>query len=78
MKTLSLKLRESIFEEVERVVKNIHISRNAYINEALNFYNKISRRRSLRIKLGKESGAVRANSLETLAEFEKFEDRLPE
>ena len=77
MKTLSLKLRETIFEEVERVVKSIHVSRNAYINEALRFYNKLNQRKLLRKKLEKESNAARATSLESLAEFEKLDDHLP-
>ena len=78
MKILSLKLKETIFEEVERVVRNIHVSRNSYINEALQFYNKLNQRKLLRGKLQKESQLARASSLEVLSEFEKIEDRIPE
>ncbi len=76
MKVLSLKLREEVFKEVEHVVHEIHVPRNAYINEALNFYNKLYKRRLLRERLRKESKAVRASSLEVLGEFERFEEGL--
>ena len=78
MKVLSLKLREDIFEEVESVVHEIHVPRNAYINNALAFYNKLNARKLLKRRLQKESKAVQGASLEVLNEFEKFEDELPE
>lgn len=74
MKILSLKLKEEIFNEVEDVVHEIHVSRNAYINKALAFYNKLNKRRLLRKKLWKESNLVRDVSLNVLSEFEKLED----
>lgn len=74
MKILSLKLKEDVFDEVENVVRKIHVSRNAYINEALAFYNKLNKRRLLRKKLAEESHAVQATSLETLREMEMLED----
>lgn len=76
MKMLSLKLKEDVFDEVENVVKKIHVSRNAYINEALAFYNKLNKRRLLRKKLTKESKAVQAVSLAVLQEMEMLEDGL--
>ena len=76
MKVLSLKLKETIFEDVERMVQAIHMSRNAYINEALMFFNKLNHRKLLRKKLEKESKAVYDVSLEVLSEFEKLEDGL--
>ena len=76
MKVLSLKLREDIFKEVENVVHRIHVPRNAYINEALLFYNQLNRRKFLRKQLQKESKAVRQVSLDVLNEFESLEDNL--
>lgn len=76
MKVLSLKLRADVFEEVERVVRAIHIPRNAYINQALDFYTKLSKRKLLKQQLQKESKIVRLNSLRVLKEFERFEDEL--
>lgn len=78
MKMLSLKLREEVFKEVEQVVHAIRIPRNAYINLALAFYNKLSKRKLLKKRLVKESRAVAAESLEVLEDFEQFEDELPE
>ncbi len=78
MKVLSLKLQEEIFEEVERVVRAIRMPRNTYINQALDFYTRLSRRKLLKRQLEKESRAVRMNSLRVLKEFERMEDDLPE
>ena len=74
MKVLSLKLREEIFKEVERVVKKIRVSRNAYINQALSYYNAVNRRKLLKSQLSRESAAVRASSLEVLREFERLDE----
>ncbi len=78
MKVLSLKLRGDLFEEVERVVRAIRIPRNTYINQALDFYTQLNKRKLLKQQLQKESRAVRLNSLRVLKEFERFEDDLPE
>ncbi len=74
MKTLSLKLDDSIFQETEILVKEINQPRNRYINEALNFYNKIQNRKILTRKLATESKLVRAESLKVLGEFENLLD----
>lgn len=77
MKIFSLKLKDNVFNEAEGLIEKIHISRNAYINQALAFYNKINRRRLLRKKLLRESHLTRADSLEVLQEMEKLQDDLP-
>ena len=43
-------------------------------NGAIHFHNKIFKRRSLRIKLLKESAVVTSDSLVVLEEFERFEE----
>ena len=78
MKNLSLKLRDDIFEETERIIAKAHKTRNAYINDALDFYNKINERKLLKEKLKKESRLVSNSSLEVLEEFELMEDNLPD
>ncbi len=78
MKTLSLKLKEDIFKEVEKVIHERHIPRNAYINEALSFYTNLCKRKLLKRQLMEESKLVREDSLKVLEEFEKFEDDLPQ
>jgi hypothetical protein len=76
MKTLSLKLDDNIFDETEKVVSELNLARNRYINEALNLYNQFNKRRVLKTKLTKESKLVAQSSSEVLAEFEKLVDEL--
>ncbi len=76
MKVLSLKLKDEIFEDVEDVVKNFHISRNAYINKTLLVYNKLNQSKILQKKLQKESKLVQSVSLDILHELEQIEDDL--
>ena len=73
MKTLSLKLDDSVFSETEQVINHIKKSRNRYINEALDFYNKVQKRKLLSSKLEKESKLVKKESLKVLHEFEMIE-----
>jgi len=73
-KVLSLKLKNDIFLEAEDILRKIGKSRNAYINEALDSYNKENKRKLIREQLQYESKIVRENSLKTLEEFEKLED----
>jgi len=76
-KNLSLKLQDNIFEETEQVLRKVKRPRNAYINEAIHFYNKLIARRLLKNKLIKESNIVSTDSMVVLEEFEKFEEGLP-
>jgi len=77
-KALSLKVKDDIFKEVEEIVHQTNIPRNAYINQALSFYNKFNKRKLLKGKLHYESYLVKNNSLEVLEEFEKIEDEIQE
>ena len=77
-KALSLKLQDNIFEEVERITKAAKIPRNTYINRALEFFNRMNRKRLLRKQLAKASKLVENNSLEVLKEFEALEDPIIE
>jgi predicted transcriptional regulator len=74
MKTLSLKLDEDIFQETEELSGKMETSRNRYINQAIDFYNKIQKRKMLEKILAKESELVREESMKVLAEFEILED----
>jgi hypothetical protein len=74
MKTLSLKLDDSIFQDTEKLVKEINKPINRYINEALNYYNKIQSRKILAKKLETESKLVSEESIKVLEEFEKLLD----
>ena len=77
-KNLSLKLQDEIFEETERVLRKVKRPRNAYINEAIHFYNKLCQRKLLKEVLVAESALVAADSLEVLEVFEQMEDELNE
>jgi len=77
-KTLSLKLKDEIFNETEDILEEINKPRNAYINDALGFYNKLMRRGLLKEQLKKESGIVSDLSMEVLHELELIEDEIPE
>lgn len=72
MKTLSLKLDDKIFKEAEDITEKLNLARNRYINEAVNLYNLFNKRRLLKKQLLKESKLVRKDSMDVLAEFEKF------
>ena len=74
MKTLSLKLDDNVFQETEQVTGYLKKSRNRYINEALEYYNRVQQRNILASQLAKESRLVADDSMEVLNEFEGIED----
>lgn len=73
MKTISLKIDDSIFIETEKILSKIRKSRNRYINEALDHYNRFQRRMILENKLRKESDVVREDSMDILRDFEDID-----
>lgn len=74
MKNLSLKMDDHIYHETEKILKKVSTTRNRYINEAIEFYNLLQKRKILKNKLMTESKAVREESMLMLAEFEKIVD----
>jgi len=74
MKNLSLKLEDDIFLDTENIISKVKKNRNRYINEAIEFYNRLHKRRLLSEQLSKESKIVAKDSMEILAEFEKLFD----
>ncbi len=74
MKTLSLKLDDSIYEEADKITSKLKIARNRYINEAVKIYNTVNKKRLLKKQLLKESKLTRKDSMDVLAEFEKLMD----
>jgi len=73
MKTLSLKLDDSIFGETEKILSKIKKSRNKYINEAVEFYNKYQRNKLIEEILKYESKMTQEDSHSILTEFEEIE-----
>ena len=74
MKTVSLKLDDNIFDETEDLLTKVKKSRNRYINEAVEYYNRLNKRNLIARKLTKESRLVKKESLAVLSEFELLHD----
>ena len=73
MKTVSLKIDDSIFGETEEILSKIKKPRNRYINDAIEYYNRIQKRALLEKKLKKESDLVKADSMDVLKDFEEID-----
>lgn len=73
MKTVSLKIDDSIFGETEKILSIIKKPRNRYINDAIEYYNRIQKRAFLEKKLKKESDLVNADSMDVLKDFEEID-----
>ena len=73
MKTVSLKIDDSIFVETERILSRIRKPRNRYINEAIEYYNRFQKRTLLEKRLKSESDLVKKDSMIVLNDFEEIE-----
>ncbi|MBS9524926.1 hypothetical protein KIH41_11550 [Litoribacter ruber] len=74
MKTLSLKLDDDVFEDVEYITKRKKIARNRYINEALEFYNAYQKRQILAKRIAYEADLVKEESMNVLRDFDSLID----
>ena len=74
---LSLKLNEKVFKTTEGILKKMKKSRNAYFNEAVDFFNRIQKRKALAQTLKWESEKVSKESMAVLKAFEALEDESP-
>ena len=72
MKNLSLKMDDKVFNETEKVISKMSKNRNRYINEAVEFYNILQKRRIISRQLQKESKIVQEESMKVLAEFDNI------
>lgn len=73
-KLISLKIEEKELRKVDHSAQTVGVSRNAYINKALRFFNHLYERRLLAKELRRESEQVRQESLTVLREFATFQD----
>lgn len=73
MKNVSLKIDDSIFSETEKILSKLKKPRNRYINEAIEYYNRLQARLILEKKLKKESAMVKEDSAVILKEFEEID-----
>ena len=67
---------EQIFRVTERLVRETGTSRNAYINRAVDFFNRLQKRRALAKDFRSESEKVAQESLAVLHAFESLEDEI--
>ncbi len=74
MKTLSLKLDDNVYEETEQLLEKIKKPRNRYINEALQYYNRIQKRKIISKLLIVESKLVSEESMNVLNEFDNLDE----
>ena len=74
MRNLSLKMDDAVFHETEAILTKVGKNRNRYINEAVQFYNIVQKRKLLARQLKKESKFVREESMRILEEFESLEN----
>ena len=73
MKTVSLKIDDSIFGETEKILSKMKKPRNRYINEAIDYYNQLQRRLIIEKILKNESALVKDDSMSVLKEFEEID-----
>lgn len=76
MKSISLKLQEPIFHETESLLEHLKTSRNKYINEAIQFYNRYQKKKLIEEQIAIESKLISEDSLNILREFENLEDEI--
>ena len=72
MKTVSLKIDDAIFSETEKILARIKKPRNRYINEGIEYYNKLQRKQYLEKRLQMESELVKEDSMSVLRDFENI------
>ena len=65
---------DSTFLETEKILTKVKKNRNRYINEAVQFYNLLQKRKLISRQLKAESRLVRDESMKVLAEFESLEN----
>ncbi|OGS04996.1 MAG: hypothetical protein A3G41_04825 [Elusimicrobia bacterium RIFCSPLOWO2_12_FULL_59_9] len=73
-RSISLKINDRELRKIDHSAQTVGVSRNAYINRALRFFNHLYERRLLAKELRRESEQVRQESLAVLREFETFQD----
>ena len=69
-KAISLKIEDQIFDKTEELISGLKISRNKYINDSLENYNRMKKMEKVNALLVKASILVRDNSIEVMQDFE--------
>ena len=76
-KAISIRLDGGVHKAAERLVHQLGLSRNAYINQAIAHYNRWQEQRLLAHRLRQESRLVQGESKTVLEEFERLPEELP-
>lgn len=76
-KSISAKIQDDLYREMEELARRLDWPKNAYINEAIAHFNRHHARRLLAQALRRESQAVGEDSLQVLSDFEALRDDLP-
>lgn len=76
MKNLSLKLDDAVFLETEKMVEQLNETRNRYINKAVDFFNKMQKKKMIGEQIAMDSLAVREGSLEICRDLEPLDPHL--
>jgi len=73
MKSILLKIDEKLLKETEENVKQLKTSRNSYIKQALDVYNKILQRKRIENQLRKEVALIKQDK-KGWEEFKEWEE----
>jgi len=73
MKSISINIKEPVFEETEKLSSELKKSTENYINEAIEYYNIHQNRKLLAQKLKEESYLVKEESMNVLKDFEEID-----
>ncbi len=73
MKSILLKLDDKLFEETEKQVKELKMSRNGYIKMALESYNRSWAKKALEEQIKREVEIIK-NDKQGWAEFKEWEE----
>ena len=73
-KALLLKLNDQTFETAEKVIRRVKMPRNAYINRAVDFYNRLQLRRLRAKTLKNEVALLKDDTKNVLESFELLEN----
>ena len=72
--SISLNIRENLFNETEKLRRQLNMARTAYINEAIKYFNEANRRDLIKKRLEFESKLVSKESKKILKEMEMLEE----
>ncbi len=73
-KALSLKLEPKIFSDTEKLIKKMKVPRNAYLNQAIEFYNQWQSKRLLSKQFKKEVSLLKKQTQEFIESYELLDD----